>query len=70
MGYNKPRMPEIAPLIATKFHIPQDRVELVARPHLYRLLDHGARLPLTLISAPPGFGKTTLVAAWLQSLAS
>ena len=33
---------------------------------MYTLLEAGARLPLLLISAPPGFGKTTLVAAWLH----
>ena len=41
--------------------------QLVARPRLMARLDQSARLPLTLIVAPAGFGKTTLVAQWLAS---
>lgn len=59
--------PDYAPLIATKFAVPQRRGDLVPRPRLYRLLDEGTRLPLTLVSAPPGFGKTTLVVDWVHS---
>jgi ATP/maltotriose-dependent transcriptional regulator MalT len=55
-------------LVATKFHIPPAHLDLVARPRLTGLLERGAALPLTLVSAPPGFGKTMLVAAWLQGL--
>jgi LuxR family transcriptional regulator, maltose regulon positive regulatory protein len=40
---------------------------MVARPHLTELLDRGAAAKLTLISAPAGFGKTTLLAEWLAS---
>jgi len=60
-------MPDSNPLIATKFHIPPLRKDLVLRPRLQALLEDGVHLPLTLISAPPGFGKTMLVAQWLQS---
>jgi LuxR family transcriptional regulator, maltose regulon positive regulatory protein len=60
-------MPDLTPLIETKFSIPSARPDLVVRARLYSLLETGARLPLLLISAPPGFGKTTLVAAWLHS---
>ena len=50
-------------LLATKFHAPRHRGGVVDRPRLHRRLDL-ARLPaLTLVSAPAGFGKTTLLAA-------
>lgn len=53
------------PLVATKLHIPTARPALVTRRRLLRLLDVGAATRLTLISAPAGFGKTTLLAEWL-----
>jgi LuxR family maltose regulon positive regulatory protein len=40
---------------------------LVPRPHLYRRLDEGARVGLTLVSAPAGFGKSTLVGSWIAA---
>ncbi len=52
------------PLIKTKLFIPPLRVDQVARPRLFDLLDAGAQRPLTLVSAPAGFGKTTLLASW------
>lgn len=56
------------PLLQTKFYIPAARPQLVPRPHLLtRLASNGLR-PLTLLSAPAGFGKTTLVTEWLHSL--
>lgn len=54
------------PLLATKLHIPAVRSELVPRPRLTRRLDKGLKLPLTLVSAPAGFGKTTLVSNWIS----
>jgi LuxR family maltose regulon positive regulatory protein len=39
----------------------------VSRPHLLARLDQGAERPLTLVSAPAGFGKTTLLAEWLAA---
>lgn len=48
-----------------KYHIPQLSGTLLARPRLIARLDAAARHPLTLIAAPAGFGKTTLLAAWL-----
>jgi len=53
------------PLLTTKLHIPQPRRDLVARPHLFERLSAGLNNKLTLISAPAGFGKTTLVSTWL-----
>jgi len=48
-------------LIRTKLHIPFTRSKLVPRPRLQTRLAEGLRGPLTLITAPAGFGKTTLV---------
>lgn len=54
------------PLLATKFHMPKLRAPLVHRPHLIERLQQAAEHPLTLIAAPAGFGKTTLLSAWLE----
>ncbi len=51
-------------LLTTKLLAPQPRATLVARPRLLARLDEGMSRPLTLVAAPAGFGKTTLVAAW------
>jgi LuxR family maltose regulon positive regulatory protein len=58
------------PLLATKLHIPPLRPSLVARPHLILRLDEGLRMghKLTLVSAPAGFGKTTLLSEWVRGL--
>jgi LuxR family transcriptional regulator, maltose regulon positive regulatory protein len=53
------------PLLATKLYVPPPRPEAVVRPRLIERLDAGLRGRLTLVSAPAGFGKTTLVSAWL-----
>ena len=54
-----------SPLLATKFHVPAKRLTLVPRPRLTARLDQGREARLTLVSAPAGFGKTTLLADWL-----
>ncbi len=53
-------------LLQTKLYIPPLRPSLVPRPHLIEKLNTGLRRKLTLISAPAGFGKTTLVSEWIQ----
>ncbi|WP_404380465.1 LuxR C-terminal-related transcriptional regulator [Knoellia locipacati] len=53
------------PLVATKLHVPPERPGLVARPRLLARLARAVRGKLTLVSAPAGFGKTTLLASWL-----
>ena len=57
------------PLMATKLYAPKLRRGLVARPRLLERLSNGADARLTLVSAPAGFGKTTLLAAWLEEAA-
>ncbi len=54
-------------LLATKFFLPSSSHPLLPRPHLTSLLNAGRRRKLIFISAPAGFGKTTLVSAWVQS---
>lgn len=53
------------PLLVTKLYIPRLPVRAVARPELIERLDQGALGQFTLISAPAGFGKTTLLTQWL-----
>jgi LuxR family maltose regulon positive regulatory protein len=53
------------PLLGTRFHVPAMRPGQVPRPRLVERLERGALGKLTLLSAPPGFGKTTLLAEWL-----
>jgi LuxR family maltose regulon positive regulatory protein len=51
-------------LLKTKLYRPLVRPELVFRPDLMRRLDEGFNGKLTVVSAPAGYGKTTLVSAW------
>jgi LuxR family maltose regulon positive regulatory protein len=53
-------------LLQTKLYAPPLRESLVPRPHLIEKLNAGLNRRLTLISASPGFGKTTLVSDWLS----
>jgi LuxR family maltose regulon positive regulatory protein len=57
------------PVIATKLYAPRLRPGLVPRPRLLARLRRGAGSRLTLVSAPAGFGKTTLLAEWLDATA-
>ena len=59
------RSDAITPLLATKLHRPLPRAHLVRRPQLAARLTQGVMGPLTLVSAPAGFGKTTLLVQWL-----
>ena len=56
-----------APLLETKLYVPRSRRGLVPRPRLSERLDRGTALKLTLVSAPAGFGKTTLLTEWLAA---
>ena len=53
------------PLLTTKLYAPPHRPKLVLRPRLIERLDEGLHRKLTLISAPAGFGKTTLASEWI-----
>lgn len=53
------------PLLPTKLYAPPLRTQLLRRPALTAKLNRAELRPLTLIAAPAGFGKTTLVTEWL-----
>jgi LuxR family maltose regulon positive regulatory protein len=57
------------PLLSTKLYIPPVRPDLVSRPRLIERLNAGLHRKLTLISAPAGFGKTTLLSEWTHQTA-
>ena len=54
-------------LLETKLYVPRSRRGLVPRPRLSERLDRGAASTLMLVSAPAGFGKTTLLTEWLAA---
>jgi LuxR family transcriptional regulator, maltose regulon positive regulatory protein len=58
------------PLLTTKLQQPALRPDAVPRARLFARLEEGLRLgrPLTLVSAPAGFGKSTLIRQWIDSL--
>ena len=51
-------------LLTTKLYVPRAHPNLVPRPRLGELLTEGMNRKLTLVSAPAGFGKTTLLSEW------
>jgi LuxR family maltose regulon positive regulatory protein len=55
------------PLLKTKLYIPPGRPDLVSRPRLVERLEESVRLgcKLTIVCAPAGFGKTTLLSEWI-----
>jgi len=54
-------------LLRTKLAIPPARAELISRPRLSEKFNTGLSQSLSLICAPAGFGKTTLLSDWLSS---
>ena len=54
-------------LLETNLYVPRSRPGLVSRPRLSERLDRGAVSKLMLVSAPAGFGKTTLLTEWLAA---
>jgi LuxR family maltose regulon positive regulatory protein len=54
------------PILRTKIYIPQPRADLIPRPQLTAHLEAGLSGKLTVISAPAGFGKTTLLSEWIH----
>jgi len=57
------------PLLRTKLFRPAVGDGMVVRPRLLAKLNDGLNRPITLVSAPAGYGKTTLVTSWLEDLA-
>lgn len=55
-------------VIETKLYIPSVHSELIERPHLKKRLDEGLNCKLTLITAPPGYGKTTILSEWTKDV--
>jgi len=53
-------------LLSTKLYIPPTRETLVSRPRLTGILSNALAESFTLVSAPAGYGKTTLVSSWLR----
>ena|SRR5215210_230103 len=56
------------PILATKLYVPPPQPGVVRRHRLIERLNEGLHRKLTLISAPAGFGKTTLMGEWVASL--
>src|SRR5437016_3810100 len=56
------------PILAMKLYLPRLRPNVVSRPRLLERLNAGLHRKLTLIAAPAGFGKTTLVSAWVEGI--
>jgi LuxR family maltose regulon positive regulatory protein len=66
IGVEHPLSPEEpVPLLLPKFSFPRPQASLLLRKHLLARLDRYINYKLTLLSAPAGFGKTTLVSQWL-----
>jgi ATP/maltotriose-dependent transcriptional regulator MalT len=55
-------------MLETKLFVPRPRPGLVCRPRLIERLNQASAGKLTLVSAPAGFGKTTLLAEWLPTV--
>ncbi len=56
--------------LKTKLICPHPRIERVHRPRLLRLMDQVFKVPLTLVCAPAGYGKTTLLVNWAETCPS
>src|SRR6185437_12791550 len=56
------------PLLATRMLMPRTPARIVNRTHVGARLQRGLERPLTLLTAPPGFGKTTSLAAWVRQV--
>jgi LuxR family maltose regulon positive regulatory protein len=55
-----------ANLLTTKLYIPPSRAIMVPRPRLMELLNNGLHRKLSLVSAPAGYGKSTLLSEWVH----
>ena len=69
MCYNLGLMPaQASALLFTKLNRPPVTGDRIDRPRLIEMLNRGLSGPLSLVSAAAGFGKTTLVSAWIEEL--
>jgi LuxR family maltose regulon positive regulatory protein len=59
---------QATPIIQTKLYRPPIHADFIPRPQLLEQFDGWQQRPLTLVSAPAGYGKSTLVSSWLESL--
>jgi len=57
----------VQPLITTKLFAPHLPSGLIPRPFLFKKLEQGAQSALTVISAPAGYGKTTILSEWIEA---
>jgi LuxR family maltose regulon positive regulatory protein len=57
---------QVSPLLHTKLHRPPISMDIIPRLRLVELLEKGVLNPLTLVSAPAGYGKSILVSQWLD----
>ena len=55
-------------ILQAKLLLPRVTNNYIARPRLFEQLDRGLESQITLVSAPAGFGKTTLVSSWIERL--
>jgi hypothetical protein len=60
--------PDAPILLVTKLHPPFVPAQTIARERLFERLRGGIRRRLTLVACPAGFGKSTLLAAWRESV--
>jgi LuxR family transcriptional regulator, maltose regulon positive regulatory protein len=67
INQQRKQLPETYELLRTKLALPRPRHSLVLREHLLARLDEGLERKLTLLSAPAGFGKTTLMSEWIAA---
>lgn len=65
--YNRDALPIESRVVLTKLFRPELPHDVIARPRLLARLDEGKKVPLTLVSAPAGYGKSTLVSQWMAS---
>ena len=62
------RRQQETPLLATRMLMPRSPARVVSRTHVWHRLQRGMERPLTLLTAPPGFGKTTALAGWARQV--
>jgi LuxR family maltose regulon positive regulatory protein len=65
--YQKTGVEVETPLLATKLNVPPTRPHIVSRPRLLEKLEENLNFNLVLVSAPAGFGKSTLLSEWTRS---